>query len=86
MKHTYLEIDIPADKKRSGPIGFISDLTGTYADLDPDIHKGFTIRNGKRLYWYIIWHKSGHCTVYPTELNSSGVYIKGDTIITVHFK
>lgn len=63
---------------------------GDPADMDSSLHKGFTIGNGKKLYWYIIWHKSGHCTVFRTGDKQGAPliprYLKGDQLITVHFK
>jgi hypothetical protein len=85
MKHTYYELNIPESKKTTGKICFIGDLTGTNADLDDDIHEGFTIGKGKTLYWMMIWHKSGHVTVYSKD-NATPRWISGDTIITIHFK
>lgn len=77
---------IPDDYKMTGFIYELpSKLTLSNADLDDDYHEGFTIGKGKTLYWMLIWHKSGHCTVFSRE----GVkprWINGDTIITVHFK
>lgn len=90
MKYQYPKIDIPLSKKRTGKICFIADeLTGTNADLDDDIHEGFTIGKGKTIYWYMIWHSSGNVTVY--NKHSDSIYLKrrwisGDTEITVHFK
>lgn len=78
----------PESKKTTGKICFIGDLTLTNRDLDSEIHKGFTIGKGKRLYWMMIWHKSGNVTVYPIDmkLHASGRWLPGDTEITVHFK
>ena len=77
---------IPDDKKMIGKVCYLSsNLTLTNADLDYDFHEGFTIGKGKTLYWMLIWHKSGHCTVYSKK-NVSPRYISGDSIITVHFK
>ncbi len=77
---------IPDDRKMTGKICFISsNLTLTNRDLDEEFHEGFTIGNGKTLYWMMIWHGSGHVTV----VNAKATYkkwISGDTIITVRFK
>lgn len=70
-------------RQRTFKICHIGDNTGTNADLNTDIHKGFTIGNGKKLYWEMIWHGSGHVTVF---CNDSKRWISGDTLITVHFK
>jgi len=91
MNHwKYGEINIPKSKKVSGKICFISsDLTLINADLDSDIHKGFTIGNGRQLYWMMIWHSSGNVTVYSINEDYSQPkrrWISGDTEITVHFK
>lgn len=84
-------INIPESKKVTGKICFISsELTLTNCDLDENIHEGFTIGKGKTLYWMMIWHKSGHVTVYSKNGNGSlslpRRWISGDTEITVHFK
>lgn len=77
---------IPDNKKMVGLVCFLSSqLTLTNADLDADFHEGFTIGKGKTLYWMILWHKSGHCTVYSRD-KASPRYISGDSTITVHFK
>ena len=83
------EIEIPDSKKVTGKICFIGDLTLTNCDLDSDIHEGFTIGKGKTMYWMMIWHKSGHVTVFNrdgTNLILKKRWISGDTEITVHFK
>lgn len=54
-------------------------------DLDKSIHKGFTIGKGKALYWCMTWHNSGHVTVYNANGKTTGRYISGDSIITIHF-
>jgi hypothetical protein len=78
---------IPHNKKITGKICFIGDLTLTNGDLDSNIHEGFTIGNGKQLYWEMIWHSSGHVTVYSQNKSTRyGRYISGDTEITIHFK
>jgi hypothetical protein len=73
-------------KKKSGKICFISaELTLTNMDLDNSIHEGFTVGNGKKMYWMMIWHPSGHVTVFGRD-DESRRWLSGDTIITVHFK
>jgi hypothetical protein len=80
----------PESKKATCQVCFMCDHMGTYfgTDLDPEFHKGFTIGRGKKMYWYLIWHGSGNCTVYSDEEagRMSGRYIKGDQEITIHFK
>lgn len=82
----YPDIKIPSSKKNTGKICFIGELTGTHADLDPDLHEGFTIGRGKTMYWYMIWHgkTSGNVTVY--SITGQRRYLSGDQEITVHFK
>lgn len=55
------------------------------SDMDADIHKGFTIGKGRTLYFMMIWHKSGHVTVFNKKA-SYGRWIAGDTEITIHWK
>jgi hypothetical protein len=87
VKYPYGEFEMPESKTTTGKICFISSkLTLTNCDLDSDIHKGFTIGKGKKLYWYLIWHPSGNVTVYPADGKMYGRWISGDTEITVHFK
>jgi len=59
---------------------------GNPMDLDDSIHKGFTVGNGKKMYWYFVWHQSGNCTIYDSGQCLNKRYIKGDQLITVHFK
>jgi hypothetical protein len=55
-------------------------------DLDSDIHEGFTIGKGKKMYWSMIWHaSSGNVTVYAID-DDSRRYISGGSMITIHFK
>lgn len=85
--HERLIAPVPESKKMIGKICFISDLTLTRFDLDNAIHKGFTIGKGKQLYWEMVWHSSGHVTVYSQNPNTrTGRWIDGDTEITVHFR
>lgn len=82
-------IEIPDSKKMTGKICFIGYLTLTNSDLDSDIHKGFTIGNGKTIYWMMLWSKSGNVTVFSHDKNDHSQprrrWISGDTEITVHF-
>lgn len=85
MRAFYLDITIPESKKTTGQICDITDLTGINSGMDSYIHKGFTVGKGKTLYWYIIWHPSGNCTVCnPDDMKPR--WLPGNTIITVHFK
>ena len=63
----------------------ITDVTGGL-DLHPSLHEGFTIGNGKTMYWYIVWTKNGNATVYKPEANPNGRFVEGNTIITIHYK
>lgn len=81
----WLTAEIPIDKKVTGQICNIGDLTLTRMDLDPNMHKGFTIGKGKTMYFEMIWHGSGHVTVY-NQKSKYGRWIDGGTEITVHFK
>ncbi len=84
----------PPSGKVTCKICFYNDYTGYVdinnathypADLDADIHKGFTIGKGKTLYFMMIWHSSsGHVTVYNDKA-SYGRWISGDTEITIHW-
>jgi hypothetical protein len=87
MEKYYDGMKIPETKNTTCEVCFLTENTGTYysSDLDNNFHKGFTIGSGKQLYWELIWHNSGHVTVYPLS-GKSGRYIKGDTVITIHFK
>jgi len=88
IKYRYEEIEIPDNKKVTGKICFISDLTLTNCDLDSEIHLGFTIGTGKTLYWYITWTQNGHAFVYR-QGDGEGLFrrwVSGDQEITVHFK
>lgn len=82
------EINIPIDKKTTCKICYITDNTGT-GDLDNEYHKGFTIGRGKQLYWMMIWHGSGHVTVFTAGEDGKqprARWINGDTLITIHWK
>lgn len=59
---------------------------GNPSDLDDDFHEGFTIGNGNKLYWMMVWHKSGNVTVYPIEDTGGARWLPGDQEITIHFK
>lgn len=54
-------------------------------DLDFNIHKGFTIGKGKKLYWMMIWWSTGNATVYGVD-DLSPRWVANDTIIKIHFK
>lgn len=86
MNYQYPKVVIPASKKASCKISHIVDNTGTNADLDSDIHDGFTIGKGKTMYWMMIWHQSGHVTVFNRDGEGKRRWISGDTEITIHFK
>lgn len=76
------------NKKVICKICHITDNTGINSDMNEDIHEGFTIGKGKVMYWLIIWHQSGHCTVYRKD-NQDGLirrWISGDQEISIHFK
>lgn len=89
MKSSYKDFVVPESKKVNGKICNIGDLTLTNADLDPDIHKGFTIgKNGRQMYFMMIWHSWGNVTVFTTDEDNREMrkrWLKGDTEITVHF-
>lgn len=58
-------------------------------DLDYKKHKGFTVgKRGKVMYWYFIWHggSTGNASVFTSESPMRRSYIKGDQLITIHFK
>ena len=81
----YNKVVVPADKKTVCKISHITDNTQT-GDLDDNYHKGFTIgKNGRTMYWEMIWHGSGHVTVFE-GVGHSGRWIEGDTEITIHWK
>lgn len=87
MKHRYENLVIPESKKVTGKICFIGNLTLTNADLDSDIHKGFTVGKGKQMYFMMIWHSWGNVTVYTCDDKPMRKrWLRGDTEITVHFK
>lgn len=88
VKEYYEGAIVPKSKKTVCKICELGDHTGTYypTDLNSDFHKGFTIGKGKILYWMMIWHgRSGHVTVISKENPFSKRWIKGDTLITIHF-
>lgn len=61
---------------------------GYEKDLDANIHKGFTVgKRGKKMYWYFIWHGvTGNASIYTADIPADRAYIKGDQMITIHFK
>ena len=78
-------------KKVTCPICRIYDNTGNGngGDMDSDIHKGFTIGKGKKLYWMIIWTQKGNAFVYSMEEDEEFPrrrWVGGDQLITIHFK
>lgn len=84
--------NVPDNKKTVCPISHYSDNTGyehegmVYpSDLDSDIHEGITIGNGNKMYWMMIWHESGHVTLFSAD-KASPQWIDGDTEVTIHFK
>lgn len=48
IKYGNEEIEIPDNKKVTGKICTITDLTLINADLDDNIHEGFTVGKGKK--------------------------------------
>lgn len=64
---------------------YILDDFGRPMDLDCRIHKGFTVGNGKKMYWYFVWHNSGNATIYDCEYPMNKRHINGEQLITVHF-
>ncbi len=79
---------VPEGKKVTCQICHMGDFTGTYypSDLDDNYHHGFTIGKGKKLYWLMIWHPSGHVTVIPRYPPHYRRWMDGGTQITIHFK
>jgi hypothetical protein len=82
----------PPSGKVTLPICFMSDFTGRKIgdrrypdDLEYNVHHGFTVGQGKTMYWMMIWHNSGHVTVFNKETPARR-YMDGGTIITIHFK
>lgn len=66
-------------------LNFLQDHTD-HQDLNSDVHKGFTIGNGKTLYFMYVWHKSGNATVYSINGSIYGRHVRGDIPIIIHFK
>lgn len=57
------------------------------SDLNHDIHEGFTIGNGKQLYWEMIWHSHGNVTVINKRGRGARWLQNNDEqLITIHFK
>lgn len=57
--------------------------------LDDSIHEGFTVgKRGKVMYWYFIWHgnTTGNASIFTAGYPMKRSYIKGDQLITIHFK
>lgn len=61
---------------------------GDSRDLDSSIHQGFTVgKRGKKMWWYFIWHSdTGNASIYTGDIPTDRAYIKGDQLITIHFK
>ena len=79
-------VPIITDKTITCPLCCYQKYTNNQ-DLDSDYHKGFTIgTKGRKMYWMMIWHASGHATVYSIENPPRGRWVHGDTIITIHLK
>ncbi len=74
-----------SDRTVKCTLNFLQDHTD-HRDLDSNVHKGFTIGNGKVMHFMYIWHRSGNATVYSINGGESGRYVKGDVDITIHFK
>lgn len=56
-------------------------------DLDSKLHNGFTIgKRGKQMYWYFIWHSTGNASVFNSGYPVKRRFIRGDQLITIHFK
>ncbi|RYC70758.1 hypothetical protein [Spirosoma sordidisoli] len=67
------------------PLNCHQDYIGN-RDLDPIIHKGFTVgKNGRTMYWYIIWNSWGNATIYRKDVGGIR-WVPNDTMITIHFK
>jgi hypothetical protein len=59
-------------------------------DLDSDIHLGFKLiqpngKEGRTMYWHIIWHQSGHATIFSIE-GMHRRWVNGDSIIMIYCK
>ena len=75
-------------KKLIVPISGYQDHTNN-RDLHPDYHKGFTLiqpngKEGRTMYWYMIWHSSGHCTISNDQGHKR--WIDGGSVICIHFQ
>lgn len=89
MKGEYYEgYKVPESKKVTCRICELTDHTGAYfpSDMDYDTHEGLTIGKGKAMYWMMIWHPSGNCTVFSKEKDGVRRWLSGDQEITIHFK
>lgn len=80
--------EVPKGKQKTCLIAELSDNTGyRYAhDMDSDFHKGFTVGNGKKLYWEIIYTTGGHARVFRASDGMVGRWVHGSSKITIHFK
>jgi hypothetical protein len=59
-------------------------------DLDGDLHLGFKLispkgKEGRQMYWSIIWHQSGHATIYSLDFTARR-WVNGDSIIAIYCK
>ncbi len=50
--------------------------------------EGFSVENGKRLYWWIVWNKNHNAKVCHHHSGKPLVArnVKGDVEVTIHFK
>ncbi len=55
------------------------------ADLNSNIHLGFTIGRGNKMYFLYNWHRTGNVTVYPID-GGAPRWLPGDTVVKIHFK
>jgi uncharacterized membrane protein YhaH (DUF805 family) len=59
-------------------------------DLDSDFHLGFKLispkgKEGRQMYWCIIWHSSGHATIYSID-KMNRRWVNGDSMIVIYCK
>ncbi len=71
------------------PLSGYQDYTDN-RDLDSNIHRGFYLigkdgKPGKTMYFMMIWHSSGHCTIYHVAGDRPGRWVNGDSKIQIHF-
>ena len=58
-------------------------------DLDSNLHIGFKLiqpngNEGRQMYWSIIWHSSGHATIYSLDYKRR--WVNGDSMIVIYCK